>query len=124
MGNTSYEKLASNPHRTVFNLLIGGKRLTKNTEEVTHFDMLPTILDLIGLKVEGGRAGLGYSAIGPAPADRPLDRIARMNAQLMNYSETYRDLWQSPPAVAGASPLVVPPEAPAIARQPKLVPVN
>lgn len=124
MGNTSYEKLASNPHRTVFNLLIGGKRLTKNTEQVTHFDMLPTMLDLIGLKVEGGRAGLGYSAIGPAPAARPADRIARMNEQLMNYSETYRDLWQSPPAVAGASPLVVPSEAPAIARQPKLVPVN
>lgn len=97
MGNTSYEKLVSNPHRTVFNLLMtGGRKLEKNTEQVTHFDMLPTILDLMGLKVEGERAGLGYSAIGPARVERPADRIATMNAQLMNYSETYRHLWDSP----------------------------
>ncbi len=97
MGNTSYEKLASNPHRTVYNLLMtGGRKLEKNTEQVTHFDMFPTILALMGLPVEGDRAGLGYSAIGPANAIRPADRIAEMNAQLMNYSEAYRQLWDAP----------------------------
>ena len=101
MGNTSYEKLIRNPHRTVFNLLIGGdRRLTKNADQVTHFDMLPTMLDLIGLRVEGERAGLGYSAIGPMTVPRPVDRLARMNEQLMNYSTAYRELWESPP-VAG-----------------------
>jgi phosphoglycerol transferase len=99
MGNSSYEKLIQNPNRTVFNLLLGGDgRLAKNTDQVTHFDMLPTILDLIGLRVEGERAGLGYSAIGPIKVPRPPDRIARMTEQLMNYSEAYRDLWKPAPA--------------------------
>lgn len=113
MGNTSYDKLVTNPHRTVFNLLMtGGRKLTKNTEQVTHFDMLPTILDLIGFKVEGERAGLGYSALGPAQVERPADRIATMNAQLMNYSEAYRHLWDSPEGrteVATPAPLGQPP---------------
>ena len=132
MGNTSYEKLISNPNRTVFNLLIGGgKRLMKNTDQVTHFDMLPTMLDLIGLKVEGDRAGLGYSAIGPVSEPRPADRIARMTAQLMNYSETYRALWESPPRADRDENLLAGPEEPAapvpaapIAGRHKVVPVN
>jgi phosphoglycerol transferase len=113
MGNTAYEKLVNNPRRTVFNLLMtGGRKLTKNTEQVTHFDMLPTILDLMGLKVEGERAGLGYSAIGPAQVERPAERLATMSAQLMNYSEAYRHLWESPmpPAeVAAPAPQGTPP---------------
>ncbi|MCK0510338.1 sulfatase-like hydrolase/transferase [Aromatoleum buckelii] len=110
MGNTSYDKLVSNPHRTIFNLLIGGDRkLVKNTDEVTHFDMLPTMLDLVGLRVEGQRAGLGYSAIGPVTVPRPADRLARMEEQLMNYSAAYRELWELPPTPDGAPmQLVVP----------------
>jgi phosphoglycerol transferase len=113
MGNTSYDKLISNPHRTVFNLLMtGDRKLVKNTEQVTHFDMLPTILELMGFKVEGERAGLGYAAIGPAEVARPADRVATMQAQLMNNSEAYRHLWDSPeppPEVAAPTPLTVPP---------------
>ncbi len=61
MGNTSYDKLATNPERRVFNLLINDNpKLTANTREVTHFDMLPRCSP-IGLQVKGGRAGLGYS---------------------------------------------------------------
>jgi phosphoglycerol transferase len=116
MGNTSYDKLAANPHRTVFNLLMtGNRKLTKNTEQVTHFDMLPTILDLMGFKVEGERAGLGYTALGPARVPRPADRLATMSAQLMNYSEAYRNLWESvePPTEVAVTPtpLPVPPHA-------------
>jgi phosphoglycerol transferase len=117
MGNTSYEKLLRNPHRTVFNFLVGGdQRLVKNTDTVTHFDMLPTILDLIGLTVEGQRAGLGYSAIGPVTAARPPDRIARMSEQLMNYSASYRELWVSPP-VDRNDPMLAAPDDPGPIRQ-------
>lgn len=115
MGNTSYEKLISNPQRTVFNLLLGGEKgVAKNTDEVTHFDMLPTILDLIGLRVEGDRAGLGYSAIGTAAVTRPPERMARMQEVLQNYSETYRRLWEPEPAtVTAAPPAPAAPAAPA-----------
>lgn len=124
MGNTSYDKLVKNPNRRVYNLLIGAdKKLAKNTDEVTHFDMLPTMLRLLGFDVEGERAGLGYAAIGPANVPRPPDRIAKMTEQLMNYSATYRALWELPmtqPVVAGpgpadvvVTPVPVPPRPPA-----------
>lgn len=94
MGNTSYEKLISNPDRTVFNLLISGdKKLVKNTDDFSHFDMFPTILDLIGLKVVGERAGLGYSGLGVPKVERPADRREKMEALLMNYSKDYEKLW-------------------------------
>lgn len=126
MGNTSYEKLAANPHRTVFNLLMtGNRKLTKNTEQFTHFDMLPTILDLMGFKVEGERAGLGYTALGPTQVVRPADRLATMNAQLMNYSTAYKNLWDgteprtevaapTPPAGAPAHSENIPAHATAV----------
>ena len=126
MGNTSYDKLVKNPERRVYNLLIGGDRkLTKNTDEVTHFDMLPTMLDLIGLKVQGERAGLGYSAIGPATVPRPADRIAKMTEQLMNYSATYRALWELPPVPGpdgdDSSGALVAPALPAPAQPPERI---
>lgn len=95
MGNTSWPRLVQNPERRVFNLLISDDReLAPNTDVLTHFDMLPTLLELIGLEVRGGRAGLGYSAIGPLRTPRPADRIARMSEQLMNDSPAYRALWE------------------------------
>ena len=98
MGNTAYGKLVTNPERRVFNLLINDNpKLAANTREVTHFDMLPTVLDLVGLQVKGGRAGLGYSAIGPIRAPRPPDHVARMAEKLLDYSATYRALWDPLP---------------------------
>lgn len=98
MGNTSYDKLVTNRDRRVFNLLINDDpKLKANTREITHFDMLPTILDLIGLQVKEGRAGLGYSAIGPVRAPRTPDHVERMAERLLDYSATYRALWEPPP---------------------------
>ncbi|MCB1890415.1 MAG: sulfatase-like hydrolase/transferase [Rhodocyclaceae bacterium] len=109
MGNTAYEKLIAEPNRTVFNLLINGdRRLAKNTEDVTHFDMLPTVLDLIGLEVDGDRLGIGYSAIGRPAAPRPSDRLARLDDVLFNRSDAYLRLWEPEPAVMPARHMAPP----------------
>lgn len=114
MGNTSWPRLVQNPERRIFNLLISDDRqLAPNTKVLTHFDMLPTLLDLIGLEVKGGRAGLGYSALGPLRTPRPADRIARMSEQLMNDSPAYRALWEPLPEAPGALvPAATPAPAP------------
>lgn len=119
MGNTSYDKLVTNPERRVFNMLINDNpKLTANTREVTHFDMLPTMLDLIGLQVKGGRAGLGYSAIGPVRAARPPDHVDRMAEKLLDYSATYRALWEPLPETAPESaPLPAVGGVPALRRE-------
>ena len=98
MGNSVYRTLTSEPKRTVFNLILGGGRpLAKNTDAVTHFDMLPTMLELAGMRVIGERAGLGYSAIGDAAVPRPPDRLARIGELTRHVSPGYRRLWE--PAV-------------------------
>ena len=98
MGNSVYDKLTTVPERTVFNLILGGpRRLAKNTDAITHFDMLPTLLELAGLKVLGERAGLGYTAIGKPSVPRPPDRIARVGALTRHLSPGYRRLWEPPP---------------------------
>ncbi|MCB1955770.1 MAG: LTA synthase family protein [Rhodocyclaceae bacterium] len=103
MGNTSYEKLIAEPHRTVFNLLINGDRhLAKNTEDVTHFDMLPTVLELVGLEVAGDRLGIGYSAIGKPTVPRPENRMSQLDDVLYNRSEAYLKLWDPEPPVMPA----------------------
>ncbi|MGQ5487442.1 sulfatase-like hydrolase/transferase [Thauera sp. ZXT1-4] len=110
MGNSSYQKLVRNPERRVFNLLISNDaKLAANTREVTHFDMLPTILDLVGLQVKDGRAGLGYSAIGPVRAPRPPNHVASMSEKVLDYSATYRSLWE-PPEHLAEQPRPAPPQ--------------
>jgi phosphoglycerol transferase len=48
--------------RYIFNRFISKEEPIKEREEIVHFDLFPTILDYIGLKVEGGRLGIGRSA--------------------------------------------------------------
>jgi phosphoglycerol transferase len=83
--------------RTIFNLLLSRHAPAKRTDEIVHFDLLPTILALSGFTVEGGRLGLGYSAY-DAQTRPPLHRFDDMQSALMNRSDAYLALWAPPPA--------------------------
>jgi phosphoglycerol transferase len=48
--------------RSIFNRFISEELPIKNRKEIVHFDLFPTILDYIGLKVKGGKLGLGKTA--------------------------------------------------------------
>ena len=94
MTNPLTDKINKAKHRTVYNLLIGDfNGLSKANDHINHFDMLPTTLDFIGLKVEGGRAGLGYSAFNPISASNAQKRNEEMQKNVLNYSKAYIDLW-------------------------------
>ncbi|MFL6657642.1 MAG: sulfatase-like hydrolase/transferase [Massilia sp.] len=43
--NPVYDKLSEVPERTIFNLFVSSDLPRKNTDQIVHFDMLPTILD-------------------------------------------------------------------------------
>ena len=95
MKNPVYERLTENPQRRIFNLMIDGHGpVTKNRENITHFDMLPTMLEFIGFDVAGDRLGLGYSGIAPNGILPPETRETDMQASLLNRSETYMQLWK------------------------------
>lgn len=94
MENPVYDKLKKVKERHVYNMLISTKRVIKNREDVLHFDMFPTILEFIGFKVEGGKLGLGYTAISKAADMPPANEFEEMNEDLLNQSDEYLDLWK------------------------------
>lgn len=93
MHNPDFNKLESIPHRSIFNLLISDQALHANTHVITHFDMLPTILESLGFQIPGHRLGLGYSGIAPYHAIQPTNRLSEMESHVGNYSKTYNALW-------------------------------
>jgi phosphoglycerol transferase len=94
MENPVYDKLETIKDRHIFNRFIANKPITKNREEVLHFDMFPTILEFIGFKVEGGKLGLGFTAISKDADLPPENEYEEMNEDLLNQSDEYLDLWK------------------------------
>ena len=94
MENPVYDKLEKVKERHIFNRFISNKPITKNREEVLHFDMFPTILEFIGFKVEEGKLGLGFTTISKDADLPPENEYEEMNEDLLNQSDEYLDLWK------------------------------
>lgn len=104
--NPFTKRLDSVQERTIYNLLVSHDAPPKVTEEIVHFDLLPTMLALSGFEIEGGRLGLGYNAY-DAHTRPPSHRFADMQETLMNRSDAYIALWEPapepPPATVAAA---------------------
>lgn len=94
MENPVYEKLEKVKERHIFNEFISTKPIIKNREDVLHFDMYPTILEFVGFKIEGGKLGLGYTAISKQAELPPANEYEEMNEDLLNQSDQYLELWK------------------------------
>jgi phosphoglycerol transferase len=93
MKNAAYEKLSQINNRTIFNYWISVDNVVKNRERIVHFDIAPSILDFIGLKVQGGRYGLGYSGFSNEEINISANRVDEFNKNLMFRSREYNKLW-------------------------------
>lgn len=94
MYNPVHEELDSAKERYIFNRFISNKLITKNRENILHFDMFPTILEFIGFRIKEGKLGLGFSAISQNTALPPATIYEDMNEDLLNESEEYLELWK------------------------------
>ena len=92
--NPLSDALARLPERTLYNAFIGAAVPPRNREQLVHFDLLPTILELSGFTVGGGRLGLGYSGFNRHEARPGPQRLAEMRSSLLNRSEAYLALWR------------------------------
>jgi phosphoglycerol transferase len=92
--NPVYQKLQRGGERHIFNRFFVPQPLLPNTRELVHFDLFPTILDLLGLKVVGDRLGLGYSAVQDPAVPRPANRMQALAFPTLSGSATYRGLWR------------------------------
>lgn len=100
MWNPVYEaKLEPRAERYVYNRFISNQPHAKNREEIVHFDMLPTILEFLGFNIEGGKLGLGYSAISKNMVLPPVEEYQDMTENLLNRSDRYLELWRRQEAV-------------------------
>lgn len=104
MKNPASDLLEQVPKRAVYNLFISDHVLTKASDKITHFDLYPSILDAMGLHVEGSRLGIGRSGF---TQDRTLfyyGRRKEMREELMNFSPTYVNLWVDQPTLHARHP--------------------
>ncbi len=104
MRNSVYEKLALVPERHIFNNFISANKPEKNREAILHFDLLPTILEFIGIDVIGDRLGLGYSAFNPLVEQPNPNRLKEMEDSLFNSSVIYSNLWKEKKELAAPGP--------------------
>ena len=94
MHNSLWDRLQDAPDRHVFNAFFAKQAPLKNREDIVHFDLLPTLLDFIGITSDDGRLGLGTSAFaGSIKVPDDNDR-RRMADGLLLQSAAYAELWE------------------------------
>jgi phosphoglycerol transferase len=94
MENPIHDALEASKHRRIFNLIVAQPNELRLGDSVNHFDLYPTMLELVGLHPEGGRMALGYCMLKrcatPLP---PPQRTPDFKAGLLNRSPVYEALW-------------------------------
>lgn len=93
MPNTLAEKLERTGEMSVYNLFLGDGLPRPNRDQIVHFDLFPTLLQMAGFGVEGGRLGLGYAAFGDLAVRPPESRVEQINTSWNNPSPEYLALW-------------------------------
>lgn len=94
MYNPAHEALDAMPKRYIYNKIITRQKISKTRDHVLHFDFFPTILELSGFHVKGGKLGLGFTAITPNTMQPETNTLQQMEDDLLNESETYTELWK------------------------------
>ncbi len=80
--------------RTLFNRFISPKPLELNRNNVTHFDIYPTLLEIAGLKtLTNGQMALGYSGINTIDLIEYQNYRKELEKNGMNYSSVYQSFW-------------------------------
>jgi len=92
MNNPVITKLTQVPERHIFNLFISKDVPKARRDDLVHFDLFPTILDFIGIRVQKSQLALGYS--GFSAPDPNADRLADMRRNLLHPSPLYFNLWK------------------------------
>lgn len=92
------EELESAPSRTIFNRvwIPDGDHLGPLRDDVDQLSMFPTLLEIAGLTVQDGEAGIGVSAFATVPSGSATDLDRETYRELLHARSTefYRSAWQ------------------------------
>jgi phosphoglycerol transferase len=92
--NPVWEKLQRAPQRQIFNLFIANNVPKPNRNDLLPFDVFPSIVELMGFQVPGGRLALGYSGFGHPTLAPPANRQEAATTSSLRGSRRYHTLWQ------------------------------
>lgn len=94
MVNPVYDQLSRQPHRTIYNRIYSSRALSRNRDDLYHFSIFPSILDMLGFKFPDGRLGLGVSGFGSIGENaRGLYSQRDLEYKLAAKSDLYRKFW-------------------------------
>ncbi|HKE93929.1 MAG TPA: sulfatase-like hydrolase/transferase, partial [Povalibacter sp.] len=93
MPNPVYSKLLSSPQRRIFNKFISTTALEKSTDEIIPFDLFPTVLEYVGIGVDGQRLALGRSGVQRSGTVWPQGPRMETSPEILNFSRRYEELW-------------------------------
>lgn len=85
--------LESDASRSIFNRFYSTNYFAKNRNTIMHYDLLPTMLYMLGFRFPYNRLGLGASAFGPISDSYTLHQDPEINAKLQAPSLKYQQLW-------------------------------
>ncbi len=91
------DKLNQAKQRTIFNRFYTNHPLQKNRSVMYHYDLLPTILYILGFHFPDNRLALGASVFGPLSSDYTMHQEGDLDIKLKAPSSEYTALWQETP---------------------------
>jgi phosphoglycerol transferase len=92
--NTLDQPLKQAPQRSVYNRFYSSAPITKNRDHIYHYSFYPSILEMLGFDVGGGRLGIGFSGFHSAKAaTSPLYTESNVDLKLTATADIYKWLW-------------------------------
>ena len=83
------------PHREPYAFLYG-KHIAPKRRAITHYDIFPTLLELLGFTIAGHRLGFGYSAMAEIPNYPTPAQWDKIMTEATQPSKKYLSLWARP----------------------------
>lgn len=83
-----------NQERDIFNMFISNNDYKLNRDHINHYDLYPTILDIMGFEYLGNRVGLGFSGIKNIVNSEYEKYKSKLNENIQNNSEIYKFFYE------------------------------
>ena len=94
MPNVVQETIDLEPNRTIYNRFYAPQGMEPNREELIHFSIFPTVLDMLGFSYPGDGLALGLSGVKPLENDAfTIYDVRDLDDKLRRPSELYEVFW-------------------------------
>lgn len=94
MPNSVQDIIDQEPDRTIYNRFYSPRPIEPNRDELMHFSMFPTVLDMLGFTYPGDGVALGISGVKPlADEGFTIYDVEDLDDRLRRPSELYEVFW-------------------------------